>query len=1133
MINKLKNYWEIFIIFLLSLTPLIWFKDNQIVLGHDSGFRLNYSDHLRNLFYSWSSANNFGADWTILKGFLITQAPETFFSWLFSSLATGEKISFILWFFVIGISMYVFINNFFPQKKFWIFRIFSSVFYMYNFFLLQGWFIAERAKFSLFAVIPLGILLIYKTLTKECPILKGAILFSLISFLLNAGGSPTFYGALILVYGITFIYLTTVNVLKGGYKEIIYSLKLGLSFAAAFLAINAYWILPQIYLFFNGYSSNLVSVGGIEGIIGWESIVTKNASFINLLRLQGMPDWYDNNFHPYSFMFIKNPFLIIVSFVFPLILLFGLLCHQHLSIEKKSIKLFILLLLFFLFGFLFTAGSHPPLGFLYIFLTKHLPGFAVFRSAFYKFGEVLWFSYIVLLGFYLNLLLLKFVKSKRLYIFLGIFSIFFLLIYHFPFFSGNFFVWNAPFTTKITVPNYVNEMADYINKLPTDTRILLLPESDSQFHADSYQWGFWSLDFLPRLFTNRSIISNTSKDQDIISAIYKAINQDNERDFLQLVNLAGINKILWRDDILYSDKETNEKSFSQVKNNLENFKEVLVEKKAGAWKLYSIASAGHMPSFYVPENFTYSYSQTLSSWEIFNNKSVGIKPAIVFADPAVNQIQSLSSLYHINTVEADCVLCKPNEMRDLERKVKIPYVSLFPDSSFYFLISSKEDKVRNLYKNLPSQRIDFDISTAGKRIAEIIRVAGRDFNKGTSEELIVKTIENYKLLIDDAVQQSNLLPEDVKNSTLVKILSYLDAHQTFLAGIDNKHGLAEIELEELSIFMQKYISSFLDGKIWMTTPYKDKIAYTVNLKSAGSYDLTIKDSDIAPTKIQIDGKYVSDLSGIYLAAGNHKLALIYPVYDNLLTTSGKLNGGFDLNFNENAQFEIKNFREKDTYLISFDYKVIDGRLNFTVVENGRIGKDRLIKIDNNNPWSKFSYVYNPTKGTTSVSLKFSPASYGIYGASFELKNFTVIKSFTPLVVLSRTVSVINRNTPDVRFQRINPTKYVVRIEHASDPYILSFQEAYNGGWKAYVADSNSFSNSSLFSGIFLKPFSEKDHFKINGYANAWFIKQKGDYNIIVEYYPQRFFYVGIAISIATLCSYMAFYLFKKYGKNRK
>ena len=77
--NGIKKYWEIIVIFFFSLTPLLWLKGSEVIIGHDSGFRLNYLDHLRNLFFSWNPVQNFGADWGILKGFLIIQAPETFF----------------------------------------------------------------------------------------------------------------------------------------------------------------------------------------------------------------------------------------------------------------------------------------------------------------------------------------------------------------------------------------------------------------------------------------------------------------------------------------------------------------------------------------------------------------------------------------------------------------------------------------------------------------------------------------------------------------------------------------------------------------------------------------------------------------------------------------------------------------------------------------------------------------------------------------------------------------------------------------------------------------------------------------------------------------------------------------------
>jgi hypothetical protein len=42
--------------------------------------------------------------------------------------------------------------------------------------------------------------------------------------------------------------------------------------------------------------------------------------------------------------------------------------------------------------------------------------------------------------------------------------------------------------------------------------------------------------------------------------------------------------------------------------------------------------------------------------------------------------------------------------------------------------------------------------------------------------------------------------------------------------------------------------------------------------------------------------------------------------------------------------------------------------------------------------------------------------------------------------------------------------------------------------------------------------NENDHLKVNGYANAWRIDEKGKYKIILEYYPQRLLILGLVIS---------------------
>lgn len=1133
LVKKIKLF-EVLLLFLLALTPLLWLNDGQIVLGHDSGFRLDPVQYLINLFYSWDPSSNFGQESVLYKGFMMAQAPEAFFTVLTKSLAFGQKLTFIFWFFLIGLSMYVFLNAFFPDKKFWILRIFGSTFYMFNFFLLQAWFIVERAKFSIMAVLPLGILFIYKTLTKEYSITKGVILFALTSFFLNAGGNPTFYASLILAYGLTFIYLTFINIRLNGLKEILYSLKFGLILLICFLTVNAYFILPQLYSFYEGYDSTLRLVGGISGILEWEGVISKNASFLNLFRLQGIPDW-GTSLHVYSSFFTKHPFLIALSFIFPLILFYGLLNHNRISDQRKN-KLFFLILIFLLVSFPLTAGSHPPFGFIYIFFVKHLPGFAIFRSAFYKFGELLWFSYVFLVAFYLNFFLLKHINKKRLYFLLGFLSIVFVLVYHFPFFKGDFFLWNKPFSTKVKLPIYVNEMSSYINSLPSDTRILMLPEIDNK-SADSYNWGFWSLDVLPRLFTNKSIVSSPTDDsKNIRSPLSQSVNQNNEKLFLQLSNLMGINKILWRDDILYSDKKKTVVSFQKEKENLKNFKGVTLEKQFASWSLYSISPQGSNSLFYVPENFIYFYAKNELPLNFFNDHPLQPNMVLVLdRNSSPQRLQDLLQFYDSQIVMTECILCKPFELFEFEQKIKIPTAKFLPDSLFYFLVSSKERNERKLFENDPLLSVYVNISGSNRRMAEVLQIAVRDVNKENSEDLMIKQIKEYQLLINNALNKTNALSIGQKNEALIQLLSYMEVQSRSLSMINNKRRFAEEELEHLSNFIKKKIL-FLRNQIWMTSVNRDKFSYFLNLDREGIYDLIIKNSPISPLKVEIDGLEVSSLNNHYFSSGIHRLSLKYP-FENLLKNDSKRNE-FTLEFDENAKFGIKDFQNNEVYLIFFEYKVNYGRPKFSIVEDGKVDQSKIVKMGGSNKWNRFNYIYNPTKGTRIPVIQFSPFSYEMEGTSVKLRNFNIVKSYTPSLFLSARVSEQKRNNPKISFERIDPTKYIVKVEGATEPFLLNFKETFNRGWKASYADSKLHTSplKSFFDTVILdksgSTVSEKNHFEINGYGNSWIMQKTGSYDVIVEYYPQRFFYYGIAVSIITLFLSLGVLVAKKNEGNK-
>lgn len=1130
-IEKNFKFLEVLFLFLLSLTPLLWLKDGQIILGHDSGFRINPIQYLVSLFYSWDPTSNFGQDSSLYKGFLITQAPEAFFTALTRSLTVGQELTFILWFFLMGCSMYIFINAFFSEKKFWIFRIFGSTFYMFNFFLLQAWFIVERAKFSVVTVLPLGVLFIYKTLTKEYSIVKGLILFSLTSFFFNGGGNPTFYASLILAYGITFIYLTLINVRLNGWKEIIYSLKFALVLLLGFLAVNSYFIFPQAYSFYKSYDSTLRLIGGISGILEWEGVISKNASLINLFRLEGIPDW-GTSLHTYSSLFTKNPFLIAFSFVFPLILFYGLLNHNKL-IDQKRNKLFFLALIFLVVGFPLTAGSHPPFGFLYIFFVKHLPGFAIFRSAFYKFGELLWFSYVFLVAFYFNFFLLKYVNKKRLYFLLGILSIVFILAYHFPFFKSNFFLWSKPFTTKVKPPAYVNEMSLHINQLPAETRILMLPAIDNN-SADSYNWGFWSLDMLPRLFTNRSIISSPIDDsKNIRNPLSQSVSQNNERLFLQLTNLMGVNKILWRDDILFSDKKKKINSFFKEKENLENFKGVVLEKKSGSWSLYSISSQAPNNLFYTTEELIYFYSKSDFPFSFFSERLLQQNISLVLnKNSSPQELKGISGYYNSKIIQAECILCKPFELYEFEQKIKVPTVKFLPDSLFYSYVSSKEKKEKKLFENDPLLSIYANISSSNRRMAEILQIAVRDFNKENSEELMVKQMNAYKVLINEAINKANYLNQYKVNEVLIQLLSYLDVQHRSLSMINNKRRFAEEELEDLSYFIQDK-AAILRSKIWMTSLKRDRFNYFVDLKTEGNYDLMIKNSTL-PLKIEVDGKEVSKPGNNFFSSGMHRVALTYP-FENLLINDLKKED-FTMEFDENAKFGIKNFQDKEEYPIAFEYKVAYGRPKFSVIEDGKIDQDKIIKMGGSNKWSRFSYIYKPEKSTRSPVLELAPFSYEMEGASVKLRNFTIIKSVTPSLFFFLNIPGQKRTNPKISFERIDPTKFIVNVENATEPFFLNFKESFNRGWKAQIIESRSgtFPRESFLDILFVKSIgntvSEDNHFEINGYGNGWLIQRAGDYKIIVKYYPQRFFYLGLVISVITLFLLSGGLLYKIWKK---
>lgn len=91
--------------------------------------------------------------------------------------------------------------------------------------------------------------------------------------------------------------------------------------------------------------------------------------------------------------------------------------------------------------------------------------------------------------------------------------------------------------------------------------------------------------------------------------------------------------------------------------------------------------------------------------------------------------------------------------------------------------------------------------------------------------------------------------------------------------------------------------------------------------------------------------------------------------------------------------------------------------------------------------------------------------------------------------------ISNSSKPYISIEKINPSKYKINVKNTDDnDGILVFSKPFSKNWV----------------------INDQKSSKVNGYTNGWEIEKLENAEYIIEYKPQRYFYYGIAISLATL-----------------
>jgi len=184
----------------------------------------------------------------------------------------------------------------------------------------------------------------------------------------------------------------------------------------------------------------------------------------------------------------------------------------------------------------------------------------------------------------------------------------------------------------------------------------------------------------------------------------------------------------------------------------------------------------------------------------------------------------------------------------------------------------------------------------------------------------------------------------------------------------------------------------------------------------------------------------------------------------------------------------------------------------------------------------FSLIEKTQKTIIFKNFSFLPHVYYSFPNIFNNFSFFMKK---PNFKLSKLT--LSSSLPILTFRRINPTKYEIKIENATDSFFLIFSETYHPKWKAYIETNNEQNKEKWkiianypklhvkeakhdwykftpqdIKYLFKKPLPEKYHFLVNGYANAWYIDPKeigsSNFTITLYFWPQSLFYLGLFIS---------------------
>ena len=1094
---------DLIIISLVGLVlTFIWFWNGRVIAYSDLGFFTYNSDVFLNIFrYVWFSYFSTGFANPQYMTLIPFQSLMAFLQHLGFSPLVKEAILFFSMLTLNGLSMYYLTSVSLDRKPKRMACMLSSLFFMLNPYMI--FFIWERFTSYMWSapVMVFALALYIKGLEEKKTFRYVFYTCALLTIFSGAFVSPPFLVVTWLVLFSYFVFHVLLN--WKDRSEIVYAIKFSVGLIAVWIFLNSWWILPLGYFSQNLYQANVGFVNNLDLF----KYLSNYYDLRSIFSLISGHSWWNPIYSSTAF--------ILIGILIPISAFSALLFSR----KNRFVIYFSGLALL---GLFFGKGSQPPFGEISIWLLNNVPLYIVFRNPFDKIGIIVAMAYAFLFGigvssvyYYIKKqryiqtklsirrnLWYKILKKKHKIAPLYVLSICFLIlgVYAWPMWTGHVFSYEQDTPWKnidryVEVPSYYLDAENWLSEQKGDYRVLSLPVSP--FCGIYYNWehGYAGAEQSWVLFNKPTISSATLSgfvDELTTKILPNSINQYGTNKLWKTLALLNVKFIVVNHDInttwigtksaqdfesaLNYVKAPNETSVVPLTTtqipcnsteywdqyglgvNVVSVDATTVKEGRASLRINSTVQAGGSSGgvkYNLPETWDWSSNDFMQLWfRIASLKGV---------DKVFFEIRDTNENWRAWYFDATEV--NENSWHRLVMQLKTSqWQSTIPPSL------SSIDYIAMRLLSTSNQSIDADIWW-------IDDIEIKATPSGTT--WIPCDSANYW---NQFGVGSNIISTDT--ITFKEGFASLKVNSTISAG--GWQGGIQYNLPgtwdwSSNDFMQLWFKiNSLDGV--------DQIIFE------------IYDTNGNWCKWHLSAAEVTDNTWQKIAIPLHIPEFQSPTPISLSSID---------------YIAVRLLSKPETPIASDIWWIDDIR----VVPGIALRQQYINKI---RTFGKLAFYEIDSE-------RFLPRIYATNQFIFAKNLNWMINeiendSFTPgdtIVFLSSQLDV-NAITklnniksdfpykPNITFQNIDPTEYRIEVTNASTPYFLVFSESYHKDWVAYFGEPNWIQTFSA------ERVLDEYHFIANGYANAWYINKTGSYTITLEFWPQKLFYIGSAISITTL-----------------